>query len=80
MVCAGRVVDFEMSAATGEPLSDLEVRERLARIDQLTADAALKRQEFDIGILKFWVSAVGAAAALLGAGAALGALITKALT
>ncbi len=50
------------------PLTDLDIRERLARIDQLSADAALKRQEFELGYHKFWMSAIATAAALLGAG------------
>jgi hypothetical protein len=53
----------------------LMVREQLARIDQLTADAALKRQEFELGYRKFWVTAVTAAAALIGAGGAIGAIL-----
>ena len=44
--------------------TELIIRE-LARIDQFTADAALKRREFERGGLKFWISAVAAAAALL---------------
>ena len=54
-----------MSDAT---ITDLDIRERLARIDKLSADAALKRQEFDLGYHKFWMSAIATAAALLGAG------------
>ncbi|MGD0106335.1 MAG: hypothetical protein ABSC06_20180 [Rhodopila sp.] len=58
-------------------LTDLDVRERLARIDQLTADAALKRQEFDLGYHKFWMSAIATAAALLGAGGAIATLLVR---
>ena len=58
-------------------MTDLEIREKLARIDQLTADADLKRQEFALGYWKFWASAVTAAAALLGGGAAAGALLAR---
>jgi hypothetical protein len=58
-------------------ITDLEIREKLARIDQLNADAARRRQEFELGYRMFWVSAVTAAAALLGGGAALGAFIAK---
>jgi hypothetical protein len=46
-----------MSDAT---MSELEIRERLARIDQLTGDAARKRQEFELGYRQFWVSAATA--------------------
>jgi hypothetical protein len=56
-------------------ISLLDIRERLARIDQLTADAELKRQEFDLGWHKFYMSAIGTAAALLGAGAGIVALM-----
>lgn len=63
-----------MSDAT---ISDLDIRERLARIDQLTADAAVKRQEFELGYRKFLMSAVATAAALLGAGGAVVALLGK---
>lgn len=59
--------------------NELMIREQLARIDQLTADAALKRQEFELGYRKFWVTAVTAAAALIAAGAAIGALIAHAI-
>lgn len=59
--------------------NELMIREQLARIDQLTADATLKRQEFELGYRKFWVTAVTAAAALIGAGGAIGALITHVL-
>jgi hypothetical protein len=55
--------------------AELMIREQLARIDQLNADAALKRQEFELGYRKFWVSAVTAAAALMGAAGAAGALL-----
>jgi hypothetical protein len=58
-------------------IGDLHVREKLARIDQLNADANFRRQEFELGYRKFWISAVTAAAALLGAGAAIGALLTR---
>jgi hypothetical protein len=34
------------------------------------------RQQFELGYRQFWVSAVTAAAALLGAGGAIGALLT----
>jgi hypothetical protein len=61
-----------MSDAT---MTDLDIRERLARIDQLTADAALKRQEFDLGWHKFYMAAIGTAAALLGAGGAIATLL-----
>ena len=57
----------------------LMIREQLARIDQLTVDAARRRQEFELGYRKFWVTAIAAAAALLGAGGAIGALITSAI-
>ena len=57
----------------------LMIREQLARIAQLTADAARRRQEFELGYRKFWISAVAAAAALFGAGGAIGALITSAI-
>ena len=71
-----------LGGATGQEarlsdLTDLEIRERLARIDQLTADADLKRQEFQLGYRKFLASAVTAAAALLGAGAAIGAALVR---
>jgi hypothetical protein len=56
-------------------MTDLEAREQIARIDQLSADADLKRQQFELGYRQFWVSAVTAAAALLGAGGAIGALL-----
>jgi hypothetical protein len=56
-------------------MEDLEVRERLAKIDQLSADAALKRQEFDLGY--HLMSAVTAAAGLMAAGAAIGVLLAK---
>ena len=65
-----------MSDAAGH-LTDLEIRERLARIDQLTADAALKRQEWELGYPKFIVSMLITGAAVLGAGAAIGAAIAK---
>jgi hypothetical protein len=58
----------------------LMVREQLARIDQLTADAALKRQEFELGYRKFWATAIGAAAAVIGAAGAAGGLIVALLT
>lgn len=58
--------------------TELIVREQLARIDQLNADAALKRQEFELGYRKFWVSAFTAAAALMGAAGAIGALLAHA--
>jgi hypothetical protein len=58
-------------------LSDLDIRERLARIDQLTADAALKRQEFDLGWHKLYIAALGMAAALLGAGGAIVAVMQR---
>jgi hypothetical protein len=61
-----------MSDAT---MTDLDIRERLARIDQLTADAALKRQEFDLGWHKVYMAAIGTAAALLGAGGAIATLL-----
>jgi hypothetical protein len=61
-----------MSDAT---LTDLDIRERLAKIDQLTADAALKRQDFDMGWHRLYLSATGTAAALLGAGAAVATLL-----
>jgi hypothetical protein len=57
-------------------MTDLEVREQLARINQLSAAADLKRQQFELGYRQFWVSAVVAAATLLGAGGAIGALLT----
>lgn len=57
-------------------LTDLEVREQLARIAQLSANADLKRQQFELGYRQFLVSAVTAAAALLVAGGAIGALLT----
>jgi hypothetical protein len=56
-------------------LTALEVREQLARIAQLSAAAELKRQQFELGYRQFWVSALTAAAALLGAGVAIGALL-----
>ncbi|HEY3848372.1 MAG TPA: hypothetical protein VGL95_14795 [Acetobacteraceae bacterium] len=56
-------------------MTDLDISERLAEIDQLTADAALKRQEFALGYRKFYISAVATAAGLLGAGAAISAAI-----
>lgn len=59
-----------MSDAT---MSDLDIRLRLAQIDQASADAALKRQEFDLGWHKFYMSAIATSAALLGAG---GAIVT----
>jgi hypothetical protein len=58
----------------------LMVREQLARIDQLTADAALKRQEFELGYRKFWASAIASGAALVGAGGAIGGLIVALIT
>jgi hypothetical protein len=58
-------------------MTDLEIRERLARIDQLTADASLKRQEFDLGWHKFYMSAIATAAALLGAGGAIVTLMQR---
>ena len=58
----------------------LMVREQLARIDQLTADAALKRQEFELGYRKFWATAIGTAAAVIGAAGAAGGLIVALLT
>jgi hypothetical protein len=61
----------QMSDAT---MTDLDIRERLARIDQLTADATLKRQEFELGYHKFWMSAIATAAGLLAAGFALAKL------
>jgi hypothetical protein len=61
-------------------ITDLEIRGKLARIDQLNADAARRRQAFELGYRTFWVSAVTAAAVLLGGGAALGAFITKLFT
>ena len=48
-------------------LTDLDIRERLARIDQLNADAALKRQEFELGYRKYLISAFGSGAALVAA-------------
>lgn len=58
----------------------LMVREQLARIDQLTADAALKRQEFELGYRKFWATAIGTAAAVIGAAGAAGGLIVALLS
>jgi hypothetical protein len=58
-------------------LGDLDVREKLARIDQLNADANARRQEYELGYREFWISAVTDAAALLGAGTAIGALPTR---
>jgi hypothetical protein len=61
-------------------LTDLEltVREQLARIErehahseQLRADAVLKMQDFNLNIRRVYLSAVMAAAAILGAGAAI---------
>jgi hypothetical protein len=51
-------------------MTDLEIRKRLAGIEQLNADAALKLQEFTLGYRKFYLSAVATAAGLMGAGAA----------
>ncbi len=57
-------------------MTDLDIRERMARLDQLTADAALKRQGFELGYRRYMLAAVGAAAALLGAGGAVtGAIV-----
>jgi hypothetical protein len=61
-----------MSDAT---LTDLDIKEQLARINQLTADADLKRQEFELGWHKFYMSAVATSAALLGAGGAIVAVL-----
>lgn len=60
--------------------NELLIREQLARIDQLTADAALKRQEFELGYRKFWATAIGTAAAVIGAAGAAGGLIVALLS
>jgi hypothetical protein len=45
----------------------------------LHADALLKRQQFELGYRMFWVSAITAAAALMGAGGAIGGVIVALL-
>jgi hypothetical protein len=60
-------------------MSDAEITEQLARIAQLHADALLKRQQFELGYRMFWVSAITAAAALMGAGGAIGGVIVALL-
>ncbi len=57
--------------------TDLLIRESLARINQLSADADLKRQEFELGWHKFYMAAIATAAALLGAGAAVATLMVR---
>ena len=61
-------------------MTDLDIRERLARIDQLTADAALKRQDFELGYRRYMLAAVAAAAAGMTAGGAItGAIVALAV-
>jgi hypothetical protein len=55
-----------------DTLTDLDLRERIARIDQLQADAAGKRQEMRIAPWALVVTGLTAGAGLIGAGAAIG--------
>ena len=60
------------------PASPFDFREQLARIERIVAEtetfraeAARKRQEFELGYRTFWLSAIATAAGLMGGGAAL---------
>lgn len=55
----------------------LDLREQIARIDQLLADAARKRQEVRIAPWQIVVTSLGAGAAIFAAGAGFIALILK---
>ena len=53
----------------------LDVQEQIARIDRELATHDSLRQQIYLEPRKFWTSAIIAAAALLGAGAAIGGLL-----
>jgi len=58
-----------------EPKSALDIQEQIARIDRELATHDSLRQHIYFEPRKFWASALTAAAALLGAGAAIGGLL-----
>jgi hypothetical protein len=58
------------SAPLDHPSDQLNLREQIARIDQLQADAARKRQEVQIAPWQMVIAAGGTGAALFAAGAA----------
>lgn len=57
-------------------MSDLDLRERLARIEEMEANTQRKRQEIQYAP---WQLLISAALGLLAAGAAIGALLVKVL-
>jgi hypothetical protein len=59
-----------MTDSTADTHSDLNIREKLAHIDQMLADHDRKRQEIRLAPLVAGLTAAGAGAAFFAAGAA----------
>ena len=54
----------------GAPSHDLDLREQIAHIDQMLADAARKRQEIDLAPWQMLLTGLAAGAGLFAAGGA----------
>ena len=58
----------------------LDIREQIARIDNLIIDGQKKQREYHLSVWQVVAAITGGAAALLGAGIAAGVTLSKLLT
>ena len=68
-----------MSIDTAKEPVSLDLREQIARIDNLLIDSQKKQREYHLSVWQVVAAVTGGAAALLGAGIAAGVTLSKLL-